>query len=103
MSATQKKQMEFQLTPGPPVKSILYPLDLQHIVIYDCRLWRFHRKSTLFIPGVQKTTTKAHFRIKSGQFLTTSSSELKLNFNFITVYLLSSPHVFIREFFSFYE
>lgn len=78
--ATEKKQMEFQLTPGPPVKSILYPLDLQHIVIYDCRLQRFHRKSTLFIPGVQKTATKAHLRIKSGQLFTTSSSDLKSGF-----------------------
>lgn len=75
--------MEFQLTSGPPVKSILYPLDLQHIVMYDCRLWRFHRKSTLFIPGIQKTATKTHFRIKSGQLFTTSSSEFEIKFLFL--------------------
>ena len=81
--ATEKKQMEFQLTSGPPVKSILYPLDLQHIVMYDCRLWRFHRKSSLFIPRIQKTATKTHFRIKSGQLFTTSSSEFEIKFLFL--------------------
>lgn len=61
--------MEFQLTPGPPVKSILYPLDLQHIVIYDRRRWRFHRKSALFIPGAQKAATKATSKSKVANFL----------------------------------
>lgn len=42
------------------MKSILYPLDLQHIVIYGCRLWRFRRKSTLFIPEVQKKKKKGY-------------------------------------------
>lgn len=98
--ATEKKQMEFQLTSGPPVKSILYPLDLQHIVMYDCRLWRFHRKSTLFIPGIQKTATKTHFRIKSGQLFTTSSSEFEIKFLFLQQILfmcaVSCLFVFLR-------
>lgn len=96
MSGTLKKQMEFQLTPGPPVKSILYPLDLQHIVIYDYGFRDSLANQPSLSQGCRKFRQKPTSESEVASFLELSPQSWNPIFISQQISFVEQPNVFIR-------